>query len=159
MRISFEMEFKDNLELGNFMYEIFENYIDNLRSIRKIEEIDKMKPTEDRNPYLCMFDKNCSGWTKDADYNVMFLTHQERYLNDLLKRRGHLFLNEVYDALNMPRTKDGAVYGWIYDPDNPIGDNYVDFGLRDSVNKDFINGYTPNARLIFNVDGYIVNRI
>lgn len=108
--------------------------------------------------YARFFDDGCIGWDKDAEFNLMFLKHQQNYANDLLKSKGHLFLNEVYDMLGIPRTKAGQVVGWIYDEENPIGDNFVDFGLYDINNekaRDFVNGYERTILLDFNVDGNI----
>ena len=78
--------------------------------------------------YARFFDDGCTGWTKDPEYNLMFLKDQQRYANDLLQSKGHLFLNEVYDMLGIPRTKAGQAVGWIYDEVHPVGDNFVDFG-------------------------------
>ena len=61
--------------------------------------------------------------------------------------------------LGIPRTKAGQVVGWIFDKDNPIGDNYVDFGLLNTQNEDFVNGYKRSVLLDFNVDGMILDRI
>jgi hypothetical protein len=111
--------------------------------------------------YARMFDDGCVGWTKDPEYNLMFLKQQQRYANDLLKSRGYLFLNEVYDMLGIPRTKAGQVVGWIYDEKNPIGDNFVDFGIynEDIVKaRDFVNGYERTILLDFNVDGNIFDK-
>ena len=108
--------------------------------------------------YSRFFDDGCAGWTKDPEYNFMFLKNQERYANDLLKSKGHLFLNEVYDMLGIPRTKAGQVVGWIYDEKNPVGDNFVDFGILDMRKpkcRDFVNGYERSILLDFNVDGNI----
>ena len=108
--------------------------------------------------YARFFDDGCTGWTKDPEYNLMFLKNQQRYANDLLKSRGHLFLNEVYDMLGIPRTKAGQVVGWIYDEEYPNGDNFVDFGIYDTnktANRDFVNGYERTILLDFNVDGNI----
>lgn len=108
--------------------------------------------------YARFFDEASSYWQKDAEYNLMFLRGQQQYANDLLKTRGHLFLNEVYDMLDIPRTKAGQVVGWVYDENNPVGDNYVDFGIYDmhrEVVRDFVNGYERVILLDFNVDGNI----
>ena len=112
--------------------------------------------------YARFFDDGCTGWTKDPEYNLMFLKDQERYANDLLKSKGHLFLNEVYDMLGIPRSKAGQVVGWFYDEKHPVGDNFIDFGLTDIHNakvREFVNGYERTILLDFNVDGDILNMI
>lgn len=110
--------------------------------------------------YARFFDESCENWEKNAEYNLSFLTAQQRYANDLLRSRGHLFLNEVYDMLGIPRSSAGQVVGWVYNEKNPNGDNYVDFGIfnanREPV-RDFVNGYERAILLDFNVDGYILN--
>lgn len=112
--------------------------------------------------YARLFDDGCLGWSKDPEYNLMFLKDQQRYANDRLKAKGSLFLNEVYDMLGIPRTKAGAVVGWIFDEKHPNGDNFVDFGIYDLNNKktrDFVNGYERTILLDFNVDGVIYDKI
>jgi hypothetical protein len=119
------------------------------------------KNTEVVNPYLgspyaIFFDDGCTGWTKDPEYNKMFLINQQRYANDLLKSKGVVVLNEVYDMLGAPRTKAGMVVGWRYDEKNPTGDNYIDFGIFDinrEATRNFVNGYERTILLDFNVDG------
>ena len=110
--------------------------------------------------YARFFDEYCAGWTKDAEYNLMFLRQQQNYANELLKARGHLFLNEVYDMLGIDRTKAGNIVGWIYDEKHPIGDNFVDFGiyvLDNEKARDFVNGRERSILLDFNVDGDILS--
>jgi len=112
--------------------------------------------------YARIFDDGCTGWSKDPEYNLMFLKAQQNYANDLLKTRGHLFLNEVYDLLGFQRTKAGNVVGWIYDENNPVGDNFVDFDIFNvncPKNRDFVNGYERSIILDFNVDGPILEYI
>ena len=108
--------------------------------------------------YARFFDDGCTGWEKDSEYNLMFLRAQQQFANDKLRANGHLFLNEVYDMLGIPRTKAGQVVGWVYNTENPVGDNYVDFGMydvhREKV-RDFVNGYEKTIILDFNVDGNI----
>jgi hypothetical protein len=88
----------------------------------------------------------------------------------MLKSKGSLFLNEVYDLLGIERTKTGAIVGWIYDKNNPVGDNEVDFGIFDVKFHDdmvgdglaqrrFVNGLEDVVLLNFNVDGPILDRV
>lgn len=100
---------------------------------------------------------NNTHWTNDNEYNLIFLKQVERYANDKLRIKGFLFLNEVYEMLGLPRTKAGQVVGWIYDEENPVGDNYVDFGLyKDNLSySDFVNGLEHAILLDFNVDGNV----
>lgn len=110
--------------------------------------------------YARFFDDGCNGWTKDPEDNLYFLKAQQNYANELLKSKGHLFLNEVYDMLGIQRTKAGQVVGWIYDEKHPIGDNFVDFGIYNmdiERSRDFVNGYERTILLDFNVDGNILD--
>lgn len=112
--------------------------------------------------YARIYDDGCTGWTKNAEDNLYFLRCQQNYANDKLRRTGHLFLNEVYDMLGIPRTKAGQIVGWIYDEKNPIGDNFVDFGIYNlNIEKarDFVNGYERTIVLDFNVDGNILDLV
>ena len=125
------------------------------------ETVKVMDGTDDPNTYsdyARFFDESCAAWQNDAEYNLTFLKAQQQYANDLLKSRGRLFLNEVYRMLGIDETKAGQVVGWVYNPDNPTGDNFVDFGIynmqRERV-RAFVNGYEPNILLDFNVDGVI----
>lgn len=114
--------------------------------------------------YARYFDNMCTGFQDtgnrevDHEHNLKFLKMQQKYATQRLQTVGHLFLNEVYDMLGIPRTSAGAIVGWVYDEKNPIGDNFVDFGIYDkySVNaRDFVNGRDSVILLDFNVDGPI----
>lgn len=97
--------------------------------------------------YARIFDETNVNWSKDQKANLMFLKYQQTYATDLLKKKGTVFLNEVYEILGIPRSQEGCVVGWHYDEKNPIGDNYIDFGINDIV--------TSNIILDFNVDGRV----
>ena len=108
--------------------------------------------------YARFFDESSPYWQKDPEYNLMFLKAQQQYANDLLRAKGRLFLNDVYDMLGIDKTKAGQIVGWIYDPKNTKGDNFVDFGIYNMSNdrvRAFVNGYEPTILLDFNVDGNI----
>lgn len=141
--------------------EVEETVIDKKTGEEKVvkKTIDVADPNE-YSDYARFFDDGCNGWSKDPEFNLMFLKQQQSYANDLLKSRGHLFLNEVYDLLGIQRTKAGNIVGWIYDEKNPVGDNFVDFGIYDinrPKNRDFVNGYERTIILDFNVDGDILS--
>lgn len=114
------------------------------------------------SPYAKFYDNGCLGWCKDPEMNLMFLRRQQDAANEMLQARKHLFLNEVYDMLGIPRTKAGQVVGWVYNEKSPNGDNYVDFGIYNTnrePNRNFVNGYEPTILLDFNVDGPIYDLI
>jgi len=119
-------------------------------------------PSDNISEYARFFDAGSENFAKDPEYNMMFLRRQQDFANEKLKHQGHLFLNEVYDMLDIPRSKAGQVVGWIYDKNgNTKGDNYVDFGLYNGSepNRRFVNGLEYNILLDFNVDGVIYDLI
>ena len=108
------------------------------------------------SPYAKFFDESSTNWTKNAEYNYAFLVAQQNWANDKLRAQGHLFLNEVYDSLGIPRTRSGSVVGWSF---SGQGDNYVDFGIfdGDSQTRAFVNGLEGSVLLDFNVDSVILD--
>lgn len=110
--------------------------------------------------YAKFFDQMSKNWNREPEYNHMFLRCQETNLNLNLRTRGHVFLNEVYDALDIPRTQEGSIVGWLYEGGD--GDGFIDFGLwdgtRESV-RDFVNGHEGAILLDFNPDGNIWDKI
>jgi hypothetical protein len=124
-------------------------------------ELDKKEETKlvDPNkwsPYAKFFDEGSRHWEKDSELNRIYLMCQQTYANNLLQARGHVFLNEVYDMLDVDRTKAGAVVGWVIS-DN--GDNFIDFGIYEAMNARFVNGWERSILLDFNVDGVIYDKI
>jgi hypothetical protein len=84
------------------------------------------------------------------------------FANEKLKAQGYLFLNDVYEMLGIKKCREGQVVGWIYNEKNPVGDNFVDFGIYnydDPRARDFVNGYERVILLDFNVDGNILDLI
>lgn len=109
------------------------------------------------SPYAKFFDEHSSNWYPDPELNRLFVQCQQNYANQLLLARGHLFLNEVYDMLDIgPRTSAGQIVGWVVGDD---GDNFVDFGLFDCASSRFVNGMEQSILLDFNVDGVIMDKI
>lgn len=127
-----------------------------------VNVVDSENPLNGVSEYAKFFDEVSTNWSKDPEYNLMFLRRQQDWANEKLKATGYLFLNEVYDMLGIPRTQAGQVVGWIYDKENPNGDNYVDFGIYDvhsEAKRGFVNGVERSILLDFNVDGVIYDKI
>lgn len=123
------------------------------------EKVVKVADPGEHNLYTRIFDESSCYWSKTPDYNQMFLIGRERYANDKLNAQGYLFLNDVLEMLDLPKTKEGQMVGWVKDP--KIGrDDYVDFGIFNAnkkSNREFINGYEPSIWLDFNVHGNILD--
>jgi hypothetical protein len=105
--------------------------------------------------YAKVFARNTTPrWQPVVVQNELFLKSQQNYLKDLLDSRGHVFLNEVYEALGFDHTEEGSVVGWI----RGYGDQYVDFNCFDTVGlreNAFVNGDVDSILLDFNVHGPI----
>lgn len=152
MKINFEISVEEMREMVKW----FEEEEAKEQELSNSGKIDRRSLSN----YARIFDDSLPGWSKDSEYNLMYLKNQEQYANDKLKAEGHLFLNDVYEMLGLPKSKAGQMVGWIYDEDNPVGDNFVSFGIFEIPNNhDAINGYKCVFILDFNVDGEILSKI
>ena len=76
------------------------------------------------NPFRFLFNKKTSmlmnedAFQRCKEYAEYFIASQQRYFNDILAVRGHVFLNEILDAFGLKRTSVGALYGWLKGPIN-----------------------------------------
>lgn len=129
---------------------------------KKVKKEVNVVDIDNASEYARFFDSETSKqWTRNMDYNLDFLKMQQSYMNDRLHLMGHVFLNEVYDALGIDRSSAGAVVGWV---DGGDGDNYIDFGMSDyfyngRMGSDYVNGRNESILLDFNVDGSIWDKI
>lgn len=109
------------------------------------------------SPYGVIFDEDNVHWSADEDLAMLHLKCQEKYANDILHARGHIFLNEVYKMLGFPHTPAGAVTGWV----KGNGDDFIDFNIHDGI----FEGEDKNGRTVtkwaldFNVDGVMYDKI
>lgn len=132
---------------------------------RVVKGVEPMKnghipPTNLVSEYAAWFDKTNPNWNFRPEHNLFFLRAQEKYANHLLQSRGHVFLNEVYDSLRLPRTSAGSVVGWVWNE----GDGYIDFGLPEqgsSEEADYYHFFDEESQFLldFNVDGVIYHKI
>lgn len=111
--------------------------------------------------YARFYDEESSrNWSHDPDINLLFLRNVQNYMNDRLRARGHVFLNEVYSELGLSHTRAGAVVGWRWNKGS--GDDCIDFGIWDGTQEavnDFFNGREGAILLDFNVDGVIYDKL
>ena len=131
----------------------------------KSKTVKKTVQTVDGNTlsgYTFCFDCGCPDWQKDAEHNKWFLIQQQNWANEKLKSQGYLFLNDVLEMVGIPKCKAGQIVGWLYKPEDPTRDGFVDFGLldiKDETKRRFINGDERSVWLTFNVDGPIFDLI
>lgn len=125
----------------------------------------KVLDSKDIAPYAFRFAEETSTMFKrNYDMNLNVLRSVERFANDRLRWRGHLFLNEVLDDLGMERTAAGAVVGWVYghNEHNENNDQVVIFDIESPVNEEMQNVKDSMIQpfyLNFNVDGVIYDQI
>lgn len=112
----------------------------------------------DYSEYARFFDVGNPNWTKDPEDNLWFLKQQLKYANQKLVAKGYLFLNDVYEALGLEKTKAGHVMGWVYDPNSTDKNQFVNFGIFDEDDeraRAFVNGDERSIILDFNVAGNV----
>lgn len=131
---------------------------------KKVKKTIGVSNLNENSDYARFFDDRAAGWCSDPEFNLTFLRLQQDYANELLQKRGYVFLNDVYNMLGIPATKAGQIVGWVYkeDDENHKGDNFIDFGiynLDDERKRAFVNGLEKAILLDFNVDGNILDLI
>lgn len=125
----------------------------------------KKKPkTAYQDIYQCVFDEYSDRWQRywTAEQVWAYLQTKENELNDMLKIRKHLFVNEVYDKLGLERTSEGQVTGWIITRNH---DSHVSLGLKEMPEEEVraLLGTRRNedlrVKIRLNPDGLIYNMI
>ena len=106
--------------------------------------------------YSRFFQSGCRGFDENSGrYNILYLKGIQAMFNNKLIADGYVMLNDVYRELGFDTIPEGWSIGWVYDEENPIGDNYIDFGLYEARNKNqrAVNDWEPVILMDFNVDG------
>ena len=152
-----DKELKYNIKAKQIEETVVDEKTGKEKKVKKtIEYIDGRELSE----FATFFDEASVYWEKDAKYNLMFVRAQQQYANDLLRTKGHLFLNDVYTMLGLPKTRAGNIVGWIYDPNSEKRDGYVDFGILETHKEsisDLNRAFERTILLDFNVDGNILD--
>lgn len=163
----FGKEIDNELKYNVKAKEIERKILDEEGNEQTVKETIKVADIDEPSEFARFFDESSPNWSKDSEFNMVFLKAQQAHANKILHEKGYIFLNDVYEMLGMQKSKAGHVVGWVYDESNPDCDNYVDFGLytqygidaRDERKRAFINGYERNVLLDFNVDGNIYDLV
>lgn len=101
--------------------------------------------------HTLIFDQANSNWV-DGEFNLIFLRHIENYSNDLLLRRGVVFVNDVYLSLGFDRTQEGQTNGWCSDVHNANFPRQVVFSL-------YFDREKQEVRIVFDDEGEIYQRL
>jgi hypothetical protein len=48
-----------------------------------------------------VFDEKSSFWSDNRDYNLLFIRTQEMYINDIIRYRGYIYLNQICEILGV----------------------------------------------------------
>lgn len=154
----FGKEVDQQLQCGAKSVEVEETVTDEKGREKKVKRtVEVADPNA--SGYMKYLTRANQNWEDNVEYVEMFLRAQQNYANDKLRAVGHLTLNEVYDMLGMQDTKAGMVVGWIYDPNHPNGDNYVEFDVRRVHLPNERGEYEDAYAIDFNVDGNIYDRM
>lgn len=124
---------------------------------REITVVDDGAPSD----YARFFVKGKAKAAEYSDsYNSFFLRSQQELANHMLRAKGYLFLNEVYEMLGIDPSVAGQSVGWIYDKhDEDHGDNYVNFRIQEVYRKDDTDDKYKLVLMIDpNVDGPVLER-
>lgn len=149
-----------------FLYGLEKTKVEEIVTDDKGKEKKVKKEVEKSNgriasQYARFFDETNLNWNRSPERNRDFLVMVQNQMNDRLHAKGHVFLNEVYEAIGIDHSQAGALVGWVDDPRDGK-DHYIDFGLTNADNfeaREFVNGYNPSILLDFNVDGVIYDLI
>lgn len=119
-------------------------------------EVKTVKRHAGPSAYARKFEEGNPCWSASPHNNEHFLKGIQNYANDMLRIRGHVLLNDVYDMLKMERSEAGTVVGWV----KGHGDNYVDFGIfmnktEGEIRQFMIAQHNDGILLDFNVDGIV----
>lgn len=114
--------------------------------------------------YARLYDNSSTQWRDDRMLARAFLMGQQRHANDLLMLNGFVFLNQVYDMLGFPWTKEGQMVGWVLKNPEQMKkegrDGFISFGLENPINeadRQFMDGHNDAIWLDFNVDGIVLD--
>ena len=146
---------------------------ENGKESKKKEKINVLKKDDypdSNDPFTIIFDEANAPHTFDSHYkgaNLIFLRHVLTECNNLYKRKGRIYVNEIRQMLGVREIEDGWDYGKSkkLHPNDDL-DDCVDFGLLEFYDGDsyftkqsFMRGDITGIILHLNIDGYIRGKV
>ena len=128
-------------------------------TVECVDEDGKVKKEKvdiiDADDYFIFSYETTDEWAASTDYDKTFIECVQAQLDNNLKSKGHLFLNEALTALGMSDCKKGAVTGWVMGN----GDDYVDLRAALHWSVDECGRKVPYYIIDPNIDGVIFDKI
>ena len=134
---------------------------DDIMNANEVDDINRrglqlMNVNSPYGPYTFEYSKwTTQKWAPDALSNLNTIRSAEEWANRQLRLKGHLFLNDVLNYLDMDQVPWGQLVGWIRGSEN--GDNYIQImAVEDLQTLEFdTDGWKKPIFLEFNCDGAI----
>ena len=121
------------------------------------------------SPYQRYFTRTNSHWDRSPDTIYFYLKSEQEAMNNRLKHRaytnprgvGIVTYNEVLERLGfeMPMDGSGLLVGWMFDANNPLGDNYIEFDVKGCMLPGEYGQLEKAYSIDFNVDGNIYKEL
>lgn len=105
--------------------------------------------------YQRVFDELNPLWSSDLRRNPVFVSEVQERLNETLRTRGYVTLNEALKSLGFKRTRWGDMLGWLRDSAPDEGDGRIYFGTWNegiAAGKDWTLGKLDSKTISFNID-------
>ena len=156
VREEYGEEAAERIRFGTKRKEIDKTIVDENGEETVVKDTVDVVENPDGSVFVKYFVKGNPHWDNSPDMNRFFLECQQNAANDILRNKGEITLNEVYELLGFERSEEGMVYGWIYDKYHPFGENKVEFRKKlVHIPNENGHGYSIGYAIDFNVDGNI----
>ena len=139
--------------------EVEETVTDEKGKEKKVKKTVNVADINDESCYVRYLTSTNTDYSENEEFVLTRLNMTQSYLNNRLKARGYLTLNEAYEAIGFNKSKAGLVVGWIFDRNNPVGDNYVQLKVTPVQALNEYGTYEKAYAIDFNVDGNIYNHM
>lgn len=125
------------------------------------KELNVVDPTRHK-AYIKYLTKTNPSWRNDMEYMKMMLRGKQSIANDMLREKTFMTMCEVLDLLQFSKDsldEEDFTVGWIYDLDNPNGDNFIEFDVREISVMNEDGEFEPALSIALNPDGIIIDKI